>query len=110
MDDKQWNRAVRTPPAAQRLLLGQMVKATHRMHRCHAINGRHAYWVERLCKEPIVGIYVGYRLKQNGEIYRSSYDDGGYLKQTATVSVALVQVSERTNPVPVAWEGLEVVL
>ena len=82
--------------------IGQQVSSTHMFIRTR--DSAKVVWRGIKQPTPIEGVYVGYRIKQNGRtLYR---DRSAEWQCDSTQAVALVVVSERKKPVLVPFDTL----
>ena len=81
--------------------LGDKVHSDHILLRERS--GRKRTWVEG--SRRISGIYVGWRTYRNGEITWDDYGEAFTI--TDHIKIALIVIDEKRNPVPVLFEGME---
>lgn len=91
--------------------MGARILATAKMHRRYGAYGtskEDSVWWEviDLSKNPLAGIYVGWRSLQNGRVHRD-FGEGSYFQQSGVVRCALIVTNERYNPVRVPFEQIE---
>lgn len=98
-----WKERIPTP--SKRPKLGQRVQYTAINMR--SIRGEYVYWFPLKTYRPREGMYIGYRVMRSGRRYYPKDYGPGQFEVTASVSVALVLVNEKSNPVRVPWADLE---
>lgn len=87
---------------------GDIVKFTHKMVRMRHPVGDRKSWTPIPCEGQ--GIYLGPRVKQNGVVHIPENCDAlAWFVPDEYITVALVSVDLRSQPLPVCLEGLEVV-